>query len=128
MKAITDFLDEDDPRVIELYKQVLKIDAIYNNNKEAEKELNRINGNNMNISNLSSSNSPFLRHRGMIVSDEPETETSYTEEDIASTMAYNGEQKTDSHQRKMYDILGFRMTLFEIIFIALILLRILKKH
>jgi hypothetical protein len=133
MKAITDFLDIENPRVLSLYKKALTIDSKYNNNKKAKDELKNLTGDSNMRYKLASTQSPFVRmnnFRGRRRADGDIIENEEIE-DIIAPPAPEPQIEIKSRVRsyqgsKRYDILGISMSVMEILFLAFIVVYWIK--
>lgn len=126
MRAITDFLDESDPRVRKMYIRCLEIDARENGNKKAQNELNNLTGD-IDMSKQTGMYSPFIRQnaggrKGRRHADGEEI-IDTPEELIIETPAVDKEISS----RKLYNVLGFQMTIFEILFVVFMIMFIARK-
>ncbi|MDR0606372.1 MAG: hypothetical protein LBG80_19020 [Bacteroidales bacterium] len=129
MKAITDFLDVDNPRVVSLYRKALIIDSKYNNNKKAKEELKNLTGDSNMRNKLSSMTSPFIRMNFGGISgrqradgetiDEQETADNFSQVPEAKKYRRNSVEK--------YNILGFSMSIMEILFLIFIIVYLVKN-
>jgi hypothetical protein len=110
MQAITDFLDNNDPRVMRMYQECLKIDVVDNKNEKAVLELENLIGMR---EKQGSYNSPFIRN---FVN---ETENKNTSD---QTLIENGRYKEISFERmhatRFVNIFGIHFRVIELILIA----------
>ncbi len=127
IKAITDFLDDENPRVAELYKKALIIDYKQNGNKRAEAEYKNLTGGQEMKQKITGMYSPFVTINNAKGRKRRKAEGG---EDII--IDENGvpiveENIVNIPKRKRYNIIGFEMSMFEILFLVFILVFIVKK-
>lgn len=131
MKAITDFLSVNDPRVISLYKKALIIDSKYNNNKKAKEELKNIVGDSNMRNKLSSMTSPFVRMNfggyGRRRADGEEEEGGEGTQGDNPPIGTGTGKKHQRYRVERYDILGFSMSIMEILFLIFIIVYCIKN-
>jgi hypothetical protein len=134
MKAITDFLPVDDPRVIELYKKALLIDSKKNNNKKAKQELIELGGSMRN--KLTSMDNPFVRlnavgrpsaRRYRADGEDPEGEVviDYTDDEATNDRKRRGKYQ---NSQVRYTVFGIQMTILEILFAVFIIIYLYKTR
>ena len=121
MKAITDFLPESNTRVTTMYIRCLELDARDNGNAKAQTELNNLKGEYTMSIKQTGMQSPFVKRNatGRRRADGGEG----INEDVDTPAV----TVNDTTSRKMYNIVGFQMTIFEILFVLFMIIFLAKK-
>lgn len=122
MKAITDFLPESNPRVLTMYKHCLKLDAKDNGNKQAKTELNLLGE--IDMQKQTGMYSPFINSQN---ANGRKRRRNADGEEIETIIVENNGADKEVSSRKLYNIAGFQLTIFEILFIVFMIIFLARK-